>query len=57
MRLGISSYCLSANMRDGKMTIYDVMDWAKAHDCEHMELEPRVFTPDLPIRLRSLYTQ
>ena len=22
------------------MTIYDVMDWAKAHECEHMELVP-----------------
>ena len=40
MRLGISSYCLVDNMEKGKMTIYDVMDWAKAHDCEHMELVP-----------------
>ncbi len=40
MRLGISSYCLDAAMKAGKMTIYDVMDWAKEHDCEHMELVP-----------------
>lgn len=40
MRLGISSYSLSAAMRECRMTIYDVMDWAKEHDCEHMELVP-----------------
>lgn len=40
MRLGISSYCLVANMENKTMTIYDVMDWAKEHGCEHFELVP-----------------
>ena len=40
MKLGISSYCLSPYLYRGEMTIYEVIDWAKAHDCEHMELVP-----------------
>ena len=40
MRLGLSSYCLFASMTEGKMSIFDVMDWAKAHQCEHFELVP-----------------
>lgn len=40
MRLGISSYCLFASMTAGTMNIYDVMDWAKAHQSEHFELVP-----------------
>lgn len=40
MKLGISSYCLSRYLRRGEMTLFDVMDWAKEHQCEHMELVP-----------------
>jgi sugar phosphate isomerase/epimerase len=40
MKLGISSYCLSPYLRRGEMTIYEVIDWAKAHDAEHLELVP-----------------
>ena len=40
MRLGISSYCLCPNLRDGKMTIFDVIRWAADHDCQHIEFVP-----------------
>ena len=40
MKLGISSYCLNKRMRTGEMTIFDVIDWAKEHDCAHLELVP-----------------
>ena len=40
MKLGISSYSLVQHLRDKTMTIYDVMDWAKEHGCEHLELVP-----------------
>ena len=40
MKLGISSYSLNKRMRTGEMSIFDVIDWAKAHDCEHLELVP-----------------
>jgi inosose dehydratase len=39
MKLGISCYCLDNAMAEG-MSIFEVMDWAKAHDCEHLELVP-----------------
>ena len=37
LKLGISSYCLSRKIYAGDMTLFDVMDWAKEHDCDHME--------------------
>ena len=40
MKLGISSYSLNKRMRTGEMSIFDVIDWAKAHDCAHLELVP-----------------
>lgn len=40
MKLGISSYSLNRCLRRGEMTIFDVIDWAKAHECEHLELVP-----------------
>ncbi len=40
MKLGISSYSLNKCMRTGEMTLFDVIDWAKAHDCAHLELVP-----------------
>ncbi len=40
MKLGISSYCLSPYLFRGQMTIYDVIDWAKAHGAAHLELVP-----------------
>ena len=41
MKLGISSYCLSPYLFRGQMTIYDVIDWAKAHGAAHLELVPQ----------------
>jgi len=40
MKLGISSYCLSYYLFRGEMTIYDVIDWAKEHGADHLELVP-----------------
>lgn len=40
MKLGISSYCLSPYMGSGQMTVFDVIDWAKDHGCEHIEFVP-----------------
>ena len=40
MKLGISSYSLNAHQKDGTMTILDIVDWAKEHGCEHLELVP-----------------
>lgn len=40
MKLGISSYCLAGRLFRGEMTIFDVIDWAKDHDCAHLELVP-----------------
>lgn len=40
MKLGISSYCLSKKLFRGEMTIFDIIDWAKDHDCAHLELVP-----------------
>lgn len=39
LKLGISSYCLWSRLERG-WTIFDIMDWAKAHGCAHMELVP-----------------
>lgn len=38
MRLGISSYCLSQLVREGKMTIFDVMEWVAAQGGQHVEI-------------------
>ena len=40
MKLGISSYSLNAHQKDGTMTILDIVDWAKEHGCDHLELVP-----------------
>jgi inosose dehydratase len=40
MKIGMSSYCLTPAMRDGRKSIYDVIDFAKEKGCEHIELVP-----------------
>lgn len=40
MKIGMSSYCLTPAMASGKKTVYDVIDWAADHDCEHIEFVP-----------------
>ena len=40
MHLGISSYCLSRKLYSKEWTLFDIMDWAKAHECTHMEIVP-----------------
>ena len=40
MNLGISSYCLCHKLYSGEWTLFNIMDWAKEHDCTHMEVVP-----------------
>lgn len=40
MNLGISSYCLSRKLYSKEWTLFDIMDWAKEHECTHMEVVP-----------------
>ncbi|MGI5894200.1 MAG: sugar phosphate isomerase/epimerase family protein [Candidatus Merdivicinus sp.] len=40
MKFGMSAYCLTPAMEAGRMTVYDVIDFAKAHGCEHIEFVP-----------------
>ena len=40
MKLGISSYSLNKRLRTEEMSLFDVIDWAKEHDCAHLELVP-----------------
>ncbi|MFD1176944.1 sugar phosphate isomerase/epimerase family protein [Paenibacillus puldeungensis] len=40
MKLGISTYCMVNELRDGRMNVLDVLQWAKENECEHVELVP-----------------
>lgn len=40
MKFGMSCYCLNAAMASGAMTVEDVVDYAVAHGCEHIEFVP-----------------
>ena len=44
MRIGISSYCLDRCMEEGKMTLFDVIDWAAKYGADIVELVPFAFT-------------
>ena len=40
MKLGMSCYCLDPAMASGQMSVDDVVDYAVAHGCEHIEFVP-----------------
>ena len=40
MKLGMSCYCLDPAMEAGRMNVDDVIDFAVAHGCEHIEFVP-----------------
>ena len=40
MKFGMSAYCLTPAMAAGRKTVYDVIDFAKEHGCEHIEFVP-----------------
>ena len=40
MKFGMSCYCLDPAMKDGTMSVDDVVDYAVAHGCEHIEFVP-----------------
>ena len=49
MKLGMSCYCLDPAMEAGRMNVDDVIDYAVAHGCEHIEFVPfhlEFVTPD-----------
>lgn len=49
MKLGMSCYCLDPAMEAGRMNVDDVIDFAVAHGCEHIEFVPfhlEFVTPD-----------
>ena len=46
MRIGLSSYSLDREIKDGKMTLLEAIDWAAAHGAECMELVPFAFRFD-----------
>ena len=40
MKLGMSSYCLTPAMKEGRKSIYDVIDFAVKNGCKHIEFVP-----------------
>ena len=48
MRIGLSSYSLDGEMKKGRMTLEQVIDWAAAHGAACMELVPFAFRLDDP---------
>ncbi|WP_219838718.1 sugar phosphate isomerase/epimerase [Paenibacillus sp. R14(2021)] len=40
MKIGISTYCLVDKLRSKDMSVIDVLEWAKAQGCAHVELVP-----------------
>lgn len=44
MKIGLSTYSLVRLIRDGKMTVLDVVAWAADHGAEHVEIVPFGFT-------------
>ncbi|WP_168122299.1 sugar phosphate isomerase/epimerase [Paenibacillus sp. HB172176] len=43
MKLGLSSYSLVREMKEGRMSILDVVQWAADEGCEHIEIVPAGF--------------
>ncbi|MBR0217932.1 MAG: sugar phosphate isomerase/epimerase, partial [Clostridia bacterium] len=48
MRIGLSSYSLDLDIKQGKLTLLEAIDWAAAHGAECMELVPFAFRFDDP---------
>ena len=44
MKVGLSTYSLAKELREGKMSILDVIQWIADHGGEHMEIVPYGFT-------------
>ena len=44
MKVGLSTYSLVKELREGKMTVLDVIQWIADHGGEHMEIVPYGFT-------------
>lgn len=40
MKLGISSYCFNNSLQSKEMDIFQVLEWAKEHGAEHVEIVP-----------------
>lgn len=48
MKIGISSYCLDREIKSGRMTLAQVIDWAASMGAECLELVPFAFRFDDP---------
>lgn len=48
MRIGLSSYSLDREIENGRMTIFDAIDWAAENGADCMELVPFAFRFDDP---------
>ena len=46
MRIGLSSYSLDLDIKQGKLTLLEAIDWAAGHGAECMELVPFAFRFD-----------
>lgn len=44
MKVGLSTYSLVRELRDGNMTVLDVIDWIAENGGEHMEIVPYGFS-------------
>lgn len=44
MKLGFSTYCMESELREGRMTVTDLLEWASDHQCGHVELVPYGYT-------------
>ena len=57
MKLGMSCYCLDPAMADGRMNVDEVIDFAAAHGCEHIEFVPfhlDFVTPDRKLNMELI---
>ena len=48
MKLGLSSYSLDREIESGRMTLFEVIDWAAAQGAQCLELVPFAFRFDDP---------
>ena len=46
MKLGLSSYSLDREIESGRMTLFEVIDWAAAQGAQCLELVPFAFRFD-----------
>ena len=57
MKLGVTAYSLARQLREGKMDVFNVIDWIADQGGEHVEIAPGNYIdmeePELPERIRE----